>query len=307
MTEDSGRILDALDHLDPALVEDLDGPAGKRRSVPVRVLLVAACVTALLLVGPAAAKVMGFDFVRIFGGPEEKIVYVKKNYDGTEEWGETGLLYEVYGSGNAKNIPLSELSPAIQEIQEQYQDEDWYTEQLSFDSWAEAEKFLGREIADNAVLEGAEYKLSTIWKDGEPYQEGNCIVGAFIKYRELSSVDVRARYQLPFPGPEGAENAVNTDVAVYADLFIGEELPLCPDFGFIDNGHWTVEDQKSYLTANGLEAVIINVKWNTGHGGQYHAFFFLRGIRFRVEVDYHGPEDQETVLVGLKQVLDGFE
>lgn len=310
MTENSGRILEALDHLDPALIEDMDGQAtAKRRSTPMRVVLAAACVCALLVTAVVAAEAMGFDFVRIWGNPEEKTVYVKiRGDDSAEEWEEMGLLYEVYGSGNVKNIPLRELSPAIQEIQEQYKDEDWYTEQVSFDSWTEAEEFVGREISDNAVLEEAEYELSTIWKDREPYQEGNCIVGAFIKYGKLDSVDLRAEYKLPLPGTEDGEY---TSVSVRADLYIGKDLPLNPDFGYIDNGYWTVEGQEDYLTSNGLETVILDVKMvqdeQISEGGQYHAFFFLRGVSFRVEVNYWGPEEQETVLTGLKEVLDNFK
>ena len=272
--------------------------------------LMAAAAAAVLVTAALAAEVMGFDFVRIFGGPEEMTVYVRiRGDDSPEEWEEMGVLYEVYGAGQMENIPLSELSPALQEIQERYQNEDCFTEKLSFDSWAEAEEFLGREIADNAVLEGAEYVPSTIWKDKELYQKGNCIVGAFIKYRELASVDVSARYQLTFPGTE--EDVVNATVSVDADLYIGEEMPLNPDFLYIDNGYWAVEGQESYLTANGLEAVIINVKevhdGNVIQDGAYHAFFFLHGVRFRVEVSYWGPEDQEIVLAGLKEVLDNFK
>ena len=274
--------------------------------------LMAAAAAAVLVTAALAAEVMGFDFVRVFGGPEEMTVYVKiRGDDSPEEWEEMGVLYEVYGAGQMENIPLSELSPALQEIQEQYQNKDWFTEELSFNSWAEAEEFLGREIADNAVLEGAEYAPSTIWKDGKPYQKSNCIVGAFVKYGELSSVDLRAEYELVFPEGEATAHTGSATVDVYADLYIGEEMPSCPDYVFIDNGYWAVEEQESYLTANGLEAVIINVKevhdGNVIQDGAYHAFFFLHGVRFRVEVSYWGPEDQEIVLAGLKEVLDNFK
>lgn len=309
MTENSGRILEALDHLDPALMEDMDGQTTvKRRSAPVRVLLVAACVGALLVTAVVAAEALGFDFVRIFGSSEEKTVYVKiRGDDSTEEWEEMGLLYEVYGSGNMKNIPLRELSPAIQEIQEQYKDEDWYGENLAFDSWEEAEEYIGRELADNALLAQAEY--TRLQYGPEPHVEGNCIVGPFFTYGELSSMDVAARYSLPYPNAKMGE-INNIIMEVEADLYIGYDLPMNPDYAFIDNGYWAVAGQESYLTVNGLEAVIIDVKdvrdGEIQSDGSYHAFFFLRGVRFKLKVGYWGDR-AEPILTTLKQVLDAYQ
>lgn len=306
MSENREWVNEALDHLDPALLETLEGAAGTktRRPVPVRVLLAAACICGALVIGAVAAEALGFDFIRIFGSPEEKIVHVKiKGDDGSEEWEEMGLLYEVYGTGKMESIPLRKFSPAFQAIQEQHKDEDWYHENLGFDSWAEAEEFLGREVADNAVLDRMEYGKRFVGLE-EDWQEKACSVGASVRGGELSSASVGAQYRLPFS--DGG-----TSISVYADFYIGEELGSYPDYGFIDNGYWTVEGQESYLTANGLETAIISVKevrdGNVAQSGQYHAFFFLRGARFRVEINYWDPEEQETVLAGLKQVLDAFE
>lgn len=280
--------------------------AKKARPLPVRVALVAACVGVLLVVGVVAAEVLGFDFVKIFKDGEEKIVHVvRKGDDGAETLEDLDLLYEVDGSGLA-SIPLRELSPALQEVGEQYKNEDRHTESLIFDSWAEAEEFLGLEIADNAMLEGLEYMPSTIWtRDFKPDRQGNCITSADFKYGEPVSVDVDAQYRLPLSEGESAVFSVSTD------FFIGEELPLCPHFVYIDNGYWTVAGQEDYLTANGMETVIIDVKqvWDEqiSEAGEYHTFFFLRGVRFMVKIHYSGPEDQEIVLAGLKEVLDNFK
>lgn len=309
MRENGAWVSEALDHLDPALLEDLEGAAGTkaRRPVPVRALLAAACICGALVIGAVAAEALGFDFVKIFQGEEKPIVYVNLKDYGLGERVEVGTLYEVDGSGLMSSIPLGELSPALQEIQEQYKDEDWYSENVGFDSWAEAEEFLGRELADNAVLDGMEYG-TRFANAKEDWQKKACSVGAFIKYGELSSVDVATKYLMPVS--QGG-NTVNTGISVYADLFIGEESPSYPAFGFMDTGYWAAEGQEGYLTANGLETVIISLKQarddNIMPNGEYHAFFFLRGVRFRVEVSYFCAEDQETVLAGLKQVLDAFE
>lgn len=308
MSENGAWVSEALDHLDPALLEALEGADGTkvRHPVPVRVLLAAACICGALVIGTVAAEALGFDFVKIFQGEEKPIVYVNLKDYGSGERVEASTLYEVDGSG-LSNIPLRELSPAIREIQEQYKDEDWHTENVGFDSWAEAEEFLGRELADNAVLDRMEYGKRFV-EPKEDWQRKACSVGAFIRYGEISSVDVVAEYLMPIS--QGG-TSVSTGISVRADLYIGEELPFYPTFGFMDTGYWAAEGQEGYLTANGLETVIISLKQvrdgNVTQRGEYHAFFFLRGVRFRVETNYWGPEEQETVLAGLKQVLDAFE
>lgn len=317
MRENGAWVSAALDHLDPALLEDLDQvpKARARRPVPVRVLLAAACICGALVIGAVAAEALGFDFVKIFQGEEKPIVYLNMTEYGAGERVEVGTLYEVDGSGLMSSIPLGELSPALQEIQEQYKDEDWYSENVGFDSWAEAEEFLGRELADNAMLDGMEYGTRFANAE-EDWQKKACSVGAFIKYGELSSVNVAAKYLMPVSQggtsvSTGMSVTVSRDISVYADFFIGEESPSYPAFGFMDNGYWAAEGQEGYLTANGLETVIISLKQarddNIMPYGDYHAFFFLRGVRFRVEVHYWDPEDQEVVLAGLKEVLDHFQ
>lgn len=311
MKENDLFMQEALGYLDPGLLEESERTVGKkRRPAPVRALLAAACICALLVVGAVAAEVAGFDFVRIFGAQEEESAcyVILRGDDGAEELEEMNYLYMVYGSGAMKNIPLRELSPALQELQEQYKDMDWHTELLGFDSWAEAEEYIGRELADNAVLDQAEYELSNRRTENQSV-EGNCIVSASVKYGVLESMDVNARYSLPYPNAKIGE-INNIIMNVEADLDIGDELPMCPDVGYIDNGYWAVAGQESYLTANGLEAVIIDIKdvqdGEIQSNGCYHAFFFLRGVRFKLEVGYWGNR-AEPILTTLKQVLDAYQ
>lgn len=284
--------------------------AKKTRSTPVRVLMAAACICALLVVGAVAAEALIFDFVHVYGSENPQTVYVRMRGDEENEPEEMNVLYEVVGDDAMRNIPLSELSQAIQDFAEQHKEEEWYGENLTFDSWEEAEKYIGRELADNAVLEQAEYFPSSYRYISEDQNvEGNCIVGPFIKYGELSSVDVDAKYSLPYPNAKigGINNII---MKVEADLYIGYDLPMNPNYVLIDSGHWAVAGQESYLTANGLEAVIIDVKdvqdGEIQSNGSYHAFFFLRGVRFKLEVGYWGDR-AEPVLTTLKQVLDAYQ
>lgn len=279
----------------------------KARPAPVRALMAAACICALLVVGAVAVEALIFDFVHVYGSENPQTVYVRMKNGEDGELEEMDVLYEVVGDDAMREIPLSELSPAMQDFAEQHKGEEWYGENLAFDSWEAAEEYIGRELADNALLEQAEY--TRLQYGREPYVEGNCIVGSFIKYGELSSMDVAARYSLPYPNAKMGE-INNIIMNVEADLYIGYDLPMNPSWVVIDNGYWSVAGQESYLTANGLETVIIDVKdvrdGEIQSNGSYRAFFFLRGVRFKLEVGYWGNR-AEPILTTLKQVLDAYQ
>ena len=268
----------------------------KTRPLPVRVALAAACIGALLMTA-AVAEVAGFDFVRIFTGREsERGDY---QYDG----------YRVDGSG-VKNIPVFAFSQAVQDLEEQYKDAGGHTEYLTFDSWEEAEEYLGYEIFDHPMLQGADY--IPVWRQ---YTEtgmtitGNCVVEICIGQYGVSMIRVTSNIRRP-PG-------MHHGFSVTADLYVGD--PLLDEtetsgytYGF-NSDLFTMEGEESYLTANELETVIIGTKnvpdkFPSGFAGngKYHAHFFLRGIRFNVETGYRA-EDQATALPELKEILDAFE
>lgn len=287
MKENDLFMQEALGYIDPGLLEESEKVmAKKRRPAPARALMVAACVCALLVTVAVAAEIAGFDFVKILSNGEE-------SEQGDSYWaGSAGLEY----------IPLEELSPAFQELQEQYKDEEWHVERRYFDSWEEAEEYVGREISDNSVL--AQNAYTTRLTD-EGNWENICAVDVYIKYGEISMLNVYAYYDMGWPWS-------TADIIVETTLYIGEgPSPITEQsdgyiFGVSFGEYMTVEGQEGYLAANGLETVIVSMKNISDEGGAYHAHFFLRGIRFWVMANY-GPEDQETVLAGLKEVLDNFQ
>lgn len=282
MTEDHGRILGALDHLDPALIENMDGQAAvKRRSTPVRVLLAAACICALLVTAAVAAEALGFDFVKIFSFEKE---------------GEQVEGYVADGSG-IRYIPLSEFSPEVQALEGQYKEEYIHTEYLSFGSWEEAEEYLGYEIVDHPVLHGADY-IPAHYSIGNVPIRGNCNVEISLRSGEVYMISVSSRVRKR-----------PSSFSMTATLYVGGPLPdqtEDPGFGYFSHVE-TVEEQEDYLTANNIETVIVCMEHGDMGNGTYHANFFLRGIRFSVTAGYPNPENQKIALIRLKQDLDDFE
>lgn len=260
----------------------------KTRPLPVRVVLVAACVCALLVVVAVAAEVAGFDFVQIFKGTEKD-----------------GWDYMVDVSELAGYIPLKDLSPALQELQEQYKDADYHMERLYFDSWEEAEEYIGYEITDNAILAQSIYTARPI-TDGEEKQN-ICCARIWIKYGKIYTISVYAYYEMNWPRVYSA----SPDISVSVDLYIGDESALYgPGMAYLSDDS-VAELQENYLTENGSAVVIVNMidnsDWFPDGGGCYQAHFILRGMLFTVDAHYHGPEDQEIVLAGLKEDLDNFK
>ncbi len=266
----------------------------KTRPMSMRVLLAAACICALLAVGVAAAEVMEFDFVKIFSHEEDGM-----QIDG----------YEVDASG-VRDIPISAFSQAVQDLEEQYKDAGLHTEHLTFDSWEEAEEYLGYEIVDNSVLAPGEY-IPT-WRryeeDGVTV-EGNCVVDIFIGKYGISRIMVTSAIR-------GRSIGMHHGFTVTATISVGDQPDQTDTPGIwygVNTDFDTMEGQESYLAANGLETVIVGTKTVPGSlppgfdgNGKYYANFFLRGIRFKVETGYRA-EDQVTALPELKQVLDAFE
>lgn len=282
MKEDSGRILEVMDHLDPALIEDMDGQTtAKRRPAPVRVLLAAACICALLVTAAVAAEVMGFDFVKIFAFDKE---------------GDQVEGYVTDGSGIAY-IPLENFSAEVQALEGQHADEYIHSEYLSFNTWEKAEEYLGYEIVDHPVLHGASY-LQRDYTINGVHITGNCNVTISLRSGEVYMISVSSSVR-NYP----------SSFTMTATLYVGGPLPdqtEDPSFGY-GSHYQTVEGQEDYLTANNIETVIICMENSDKGNGTYHANFFLRGIRFSIRTGFPNLERQERTLIKLKQDLDAFK
>ena len=286
----------------------------KTRPLPVRVALAAACICALLATAAIAAEALGFDFVKIFPDGEKKVIQGTvqgQESEGIQEW---ELDYEVDGSG-VEYIPLEDFSPAVQALTEQYKDTDRHEKKLMFDSWEEAEEYLGYEIMDNSVLAQGKYFPVRLSREGEPLP-GNCEVSIHIRNGgDISTINVTSKIDMFEETPEKPHGIEWYEVS--AILYVGEplvDLPNGPSVGYKLSDGSTVEWQESYQTPNGLETVLVNIErapttrddGSEYRGGEYHAHFFLRGVRLEVWGTY-SAENQEATLTRLKQILDSFE
>ncbi|MDE6108474.1 MAG: hypothetical protein K2F83_07400 [Oscillospiraceae bacterium] len=272
--------------------------ATKRRPAPVRALMAAACVCALLVVGAMAAELIGGGFAQVWRGT-----------------GENSNVF--FFSGESQILPAEEFSAELQALAEPYWNAEYHAEHLGFDSWEEAENFLGQKVMDNPLLAESKYSGYGITYEGK-HTEGNCIVGVTIN-GTVGRIDVAAGYNIYL------EDAGPTEVWVEAGLFMKSNLESIPLESAIneaepspeeadnesDADEYIVLEPESYQTANGLEAVIYDLPYfeedGTHDWGHYSGYVYPNGIRTEVRSYYSDQENRETALAAVKKVLDAYQ
>lgn len=290
------ELLDKLDLVDPAYLEEAEAaPAGRRPWA--RPALIAACLC-LALVGTAvAAWIQKLEVSDVFWFEYEQDGDKKRNQ---------GFRVE----GGVDYIPLEDLSEeALKLLAEGRSQKDCA-------DWSAAEDFLGIELADNPVLDRALVE-----------KEQRCTV--HLRDRRENNdvpyfVEVWAKYLLPAkPGAEKYGSILTTGkkpkiwssaqifrwfVSVEVGAVIGTEEAVQGEDPIARDEIWWVKNaarREEYTTPSGLETVLMEVYGEGGDISHYLAFFTLNGARFRVIASHDG--DQSVTLETLKQVLDGFE
>ena len=309
------RILEAMEYIDPALIEAADRPAQEARRVRWRRPAVFAACLCLVLAGTAvAAELSGLRVVEFF---QRELRSINPGWE--EE------VYSGYTvAGDVRYFPISELSEEVAEIDREISQPTC----RSFSSWADMEAFLGIKLMENPLLEDA--------PSGGPFDLGipggrgkyvlnlggwfeNCVLGidaygSFLLYGKKvwnhweGGVGVSVKASLL------TEHAAETGYDLSQDsTYYSEEVEL---------------SQSEYVTPGGLAVTIfqadypyketISTNLETGETEpytqlpwtRYDARFALNGIMYSVRVsdfsNYGGREDSETVWVTLLEVLDGF-
>ena len=258
-------VLNLMTDLPPDLIEeaDFDAPAKRRLPRAARAGLIAACLC-LALIGTAAA-------VNQFG-----VRFVDEDNGFTSVRG--GVAYIPYDSLSDK-IKALEIKPYHLEV---------------FNSWQEAEDFVGVNLMDNPVLDNAPADLFYDKRDGK--------VGKFFMYicPDLSHVTTYGLFEL------GDVNII-LDSYLYTDRMT-DLWPELDDtlFGlkFPENAEVS---QDVYTTSNGLTAQIMEAY--TPRAGSSDSFYSLgvvslNGIPTAVKcMSDNSMEEAHTALI---QILDGF-
>lgn len=304
------RIMEAMDHIDPALIEEAGRDAAvtrRGRRGWRRAAVVAACLCLVLAGTALAAGLSGVRIVDFFNNEARSA--------------NPGWEPEIYSGYTVENdvvyFPIDALSHEIAEIDRSAE----RTVCRSFSSWEDLEEFVGLDIMENTVLEGmpagAGFDLGieggrgrnvacvNAWEDvGVPRILVN---GSFLLHGRRSY--------------GGWRDGIN--VSVEAEIFterMGEESPGERSVYYSNE---TEVSSEEYVTPGGLTAQLfraytpeyetVATNMETGEEFPYtvppwihsDARFVLNGIPFRVSVD--GEAGGEVLLrETLLEVLDGF-
>lgn len=256
-----------------------------RRRIPVAALV--AAVLVIVLAGTAVA--VGY-FDRLDVSP------VAGNY-------ENG--YNVQGA--YQNIPPERLS---EELLERAARKGTGSEELDFNSWSEAEEFLGLEVANNPMLE------EMAQSEWEPPHEGDatpedariCTVQMYYHQGLPDQILLRGSYWIDYfeEGPFG----VNVLAFMRVKAEEQEELPVSLGVG----GKLENIRAETYVTPSGMEVAIFTqdgtgiaaVDNTTFQQSFYTAYFELHNAVFELYTAYN-ERNADAALNLLKQVLDAYE
>lgn len=195
------------------------------------------------------------------------------------------------------NVPLSELS---EDVLQRAAEASVSGELLPFQSWEEAEEYLGLDIADNARLEQMEKGLWGIDLDeGQGPVVAPCIT------------DLRYSNGLP-------DTITLTASYVEGDYSVKEEAVLMvEDPGFDANRAYNfanpmaeLHSTEAYVTPSGVEAVIITSRVVFREDFvrmEYTAQFVLHQASFSVRISVDEGKSGGGALTLLKEILDSYE
>ena len=217
-----------------------------------------------------------------------------------EELGVSNPGYTV--TYEARRLPLSDFSDRILSDAANLSSE-W---PIGFDSWEEAEAYIGFDLMNNRCLAEAEAVINPYLLEGDG--RAHATVQRYCREGILSSVGVNARYIV-------TENGI----PVLADLYASastEALPADVDISkmnYLYTMDKTDEDQEVYeLTgSNGLTVTVI-ADPDEVYSTYYAAYFSANGVRFAVYVQYVFPntdasheEGNAAAAAVLQAVIDG--
>ena len=298
MKQNDFYMQEALGQIDPILLEEAGTQTGKhRRSVPVRVLTVAACLAAILVVGAVAAELAGFQISGILSGHE-------LFPDGLPDtWRGDGAVedYTGYKVSSEESFAWDKVSDELRAAVAQAPDHAYAG---YFDSQAELEEFLGFSLPENSILSSAQESTA-----GYQFDDEEEITHAFSRLfvagtsdGEPSSLWLLASYSL-----QEHEHANPAE----ADACRGGINVHLQFHGYGNGGHSTtysyqdwILTQETYVTAGGWEATIIQTASQVNPDAQiYVAYLSLDGLTVEIRVGGDECVDAKEV---LKSVLDAY-
>lgn len=297
---DKNTIMDAMEHIDPKLIEDADHGVKSGRKVFKGSMLIAACVC-LLLVTTALAERFFF--------PAPEVEYEKsKPHMVTGELGDSfrPVLKAPEADPVSTKVPLASFNEAfLSDVANKPEEENLLY--YYFDDWSELEDYIGVNMWDNPVLDEAEHFFCTVGDRGQTHGYMFCTemddiltcARAFAFYH-MNPTEVPSGY----PGINNTVHVtVKVEAAVYTEHSPIPESDMFHGFFYEMGADFTDE---LYISPSGCEFRIVRAEIHDERDDivNYYGYICLDNVYIMVQT--HFNPDETVALETLKEVLDGF-
>lgn len=276
--------LEVMDHIDPALVEEVElSESRKQRRPRFRAAVIAACVC-LALVGTGAAAVAN-GWIKLSDITTRQI----NRRDGT-----TLSIATVKIVFDGKTyVPWERFSQQCQDFPSSFTGMPQYK---GFASWDELEAFLGLNIMDNPVLDQAKPILHENRSSlGGRTETGSCFAGFYGKLDEPYHVDLSAAYLFE------THDSIPLYVSLYTRIETEPRGEQTTGRIFEKTGEGMIALMtETYVTPSGLETILI-----TSNIGDIEAYFQINGVVFNI-LSHCDNEHLEDGTRTVKEILDAF-
>lgn len=278
-----------------AFEQKLDNAHPTKKGVRVlRTALIAACVCLALVGGAfAATYIAGFSAFETY----EAGNLIFKNVG--------RIAYSGYRlSGGMAPIPAQEFSDEVRALPEG-------NTQVIFDSWEEAERFLGVQLERNTLLEEMEHTLCI---DPKLERNAHCVLGFSVGDNGLEQVFAEAHYV------EGENHILSSVLVSWYALLTTENSDRTHAYEVLYPSERELLVEK-YTGVGGLESIIVEARkpegdsiWTVAGPGyreaNYRGYFSVNGVAYCVGTwGYCAIECEESDILSLKllkQIIDSY-
>ena len=280
---------------DAAFMEKLEHAQPKKKPRPVlRAAIVAACICLII-------PVTVYAVTHIFN-----TMHVTKTERPTLD-NNPGIGMDIFYEDIAY-YPLSAFSPQVQELKES-------TEAL-YDSWTDAEAYLGIDLLNNSLFTAEDYRLLAAWKKpGKVCNSFYYVWDGIFSGATVCSVLQHDRTEYVITARAMAEHAAEYDETIklyyHGSSFTYRQYPV-REVSLVT---------EEYVTKAGIPVLLViatregrsTEDWDSVQG--YTAFFAVNNISYRVDLSSRsfGTDDMDTYstpfekyTAGMKEILDGF-
>lgn len=290
---DKNTVLEAMEHIDPKMIEEADVYVKVRYAGIRKYLLIAACVSVLILTTAFAASV-------IFAVPDVNQV------DRTEDDGVgiVGVGIEPTLGAEIEDAKVSSdlfSDSFLKDVSAAPEGERYY---YYFDSWSEMEEYIGYNILDNAVLDAARPSVGR-YGHGGTLVDTHGYLYCYRNGRKLSTVNVAASYELN-PTEITTEFGthtywVNVHITASVDTELSEREHGFSSWNFPEGSEITEE---THVSQNGRSFTIIRVLSAGSTSPTFYSFLYLDHAYITILASF--GMDESIALSTMKEVLDGF-